>query len=116
MRWLALKDGLPAEAKNKYVFFTSGKHPSKNINQQMQASWKKMGLKGTPKFTTLRSSVANLVNTHTQVEKNLKIQIWVTTESLILMRLFLFFYIFFPGPGRIHEGAGTGGHHKLHGP
>ena len=62
-RWLALKAVLPPNFKNGYLFFTSGRGPSKNLNAQMQAVWVKMGLSKVPTFTTLRSSLTCLVST-----------------------------------------------------
>ena len=62
-RWLEIKWRLPPEWRNKYVFFTSGKGPCKNINNHMQNAWAAMGLPGTPQFGSLRSSIATLVST-----------------------------------------------------
>ncbi|XP_035478727.2 uncharacterized protein LOC118299259 [Scophthalmus maximus] len=55
-RWMAIKRSLPDA--NKFVLYTKGKGPSKNLNANLQSAWKDMGLAGVINFTLIRTAVA----------------------------------------------------------
>lgn len=59
-RWMAIKRSLPDA--NKFVLYTKGKGPSKNLNANLQSAWKDMGLAGVINFTLIRTAVATYVS------------------------------------------------------
>ncbi|XP_030582077.1 uncharacterized protein LOC115778162 [Archocentrus centrarchus] len=56
-RLLAIKRTV--RSRNRYVLFTLGKHPFKNVNRYLQMAWDKMGLKGEINFTLIRTALAD---------------------------------------------------------